>query len=291
MKFNQIVVLDKVALSKSCIEGLQQYSQSPVVFYDSDPINEDETIKRLLAADCVLLSWRTAISKKVIESCTDLKYIGLCATNSDLIDLEACKKRGVAFTNVKDYGDVGVVEWILFQLLALVRGYGPYQWKDQPAELSGKTLGIIGFGTIGKMLAEAALGLGMKVIYFSRSRYEEYEERGVVFAEKKELIRQSDFITLQTPKGLVALESEDFELMQQKVLVNTTLGKAFAEEDLIAWIQKPDNYLIMDAAPDFKEAFEGLDQVVVSDYVSGLTEEASLRLSQKALDNLTAYFE
>ncbi|MBU1119494.1 dihydrofolate reductase [Patescibacteria group bacterium] len=289
MHFKKIVILDKIALTENTIREIGKYSENTVDIFNSDPKDSNETIERLAEADCVLLSWRTSITKEIIEACPNLKFICLCATNASLIDLKECSKNKITVSNVKDYGDIGVVEWIFFELLNLIRGFGSYQWREQPSELCGKVFGIIGLGTIGKMVADIALCFNMKVIYFSKERDEEYEKRGVLCTKKKELLQKSDFITLQTPKNVVILDKSDFDLMQGKVLINNTLGKAFKESNLIKWIKEPNNYLIMDMATDFKSDFKDLDRVILSNVISGQTGETVQRLCSKALDNITGY--
>ncbi|MBI4896334.1 MAG: dihydrofolate reductase [Candidatus Aenigmarchaeota archaeon] len=257
MKFKQIVVLDDINISDSSMSTLQDYSENKVQISDFDPKNNDEIIERISDAECVLLSWRTPINKEILSACKNLRFICLCGTNSNCIDLKECRNRNIVVSNIVDYGDEGVVEYIFFQLLSLIRGFGKYQWKDYPSELSGKTLGIIGLGAVGKLLANVALGFKMKVLYNSKTRKPEWEKRGLLFADKKELLKESDFISLQTPKNIKILDKEDFELMKEKVLVNTTLGKAFDEENFKKWIKQPDNYAIMDASTskDFYDKF------------------------------------
>lgn len=291
MKFKQITILDKITLSRKLITDLEKYSENPVKFFNSNPKDSNEIIKRTIGSDCILVSWRTPINKEIIEKCSDLKFICLCATNSDLIDLEECSKNNIALSNVKDYGDEGVVEWIFCELLNLLRGFNKYQWRDKPSELSGKTIGIIGLGTIGKMIADTAIGFKMKVLYYSKTRNKEYEEKGAIFADKQALLQKSDFITLQTPKNLKVLDGQDFELMQEKVLINNTLGKAFNEKNLITWIKKSNNYLIMDMATDFKDIFRKIERVILSNCISGLTAEATERLDQKTLNNITEFLK
>lgn len=291
MKFKQIVVLDNINISDSSISALKDYSENKVKIFNSDPKDNNEIIERIEDADCVLLSWRTPIDKEILSKCLNLKFICLCGTNSNCIDLEECEKRDIVVSNIVDYGDEGVVEFIFFQLLSLVRGFGKYQWKDYPAELSGKILGIIGLGAVGKLLANAALGFKMKVFYNTKTRKPEWEKRGLIFADKEELLKESDFISLQTPKNVKILSKEDFGLMKEKILVNTTLGKAFEEENFKDWIKQPNNYAIMDASTskDFYDEFHNLDRVVFSDFIAGRTKESILRLSQKVLDNINAF--
>ncbi|MBU1148476.1 dihydrofolate reductase [Patescibacteria group bacterium] len=288
-KFQQITILDKVTLTDNCLIELGTYSAKRVKVFKFDSQDQTEIQKRMTDSDCILLSWRTPINKKLLATCPSLQFIGLCATNSDCIDLIECSQRNIAVSNVRDYGDEGVVEWIIHQLLSLVRGLGRYQWKDNPAEFSGKVIGIIGLGVVGKLLAQAALGLKMKVLYYSRTRNRQWEKRGIVFAKKEDLLVKSDFISLQTPKDLKILTTKDFALMKGKILINSTLGRAFARNDFIDWINKPNNYAIMDAAPDFADEFSSLDRVIYSKFVSGLTKEAEIRLSQKTVQNVSSY--
>lgn len=289
MKFQQIIILNDINISASSLAELEQYSANPVRIFKSDPQDQTEIQKRIAGADCILLSWRTPINKETFSVCKDLKFICLCATNSDCLDLEECSSRNIVVSNVRDYGDEGVVEWIIHELLSLVRGFGQYQWQDYPAELAGKTMGIIGLGVVGQLLAQAALGLKMKVIYNSLTRNPAWEKKGIVFTKKEDLLQKSDFISLQTPRNTIILDKNDFDLMKGKILINNTLGRAFDSNDFIDWIKKPHNYAIMDACPDFGDELRSLDKVIYSDIVSGLTNEAKIRLSQKALQNISSY--
>ncbi|MFH1239612.1 MAG: NAD(P)-dependent oxidoreductase [Candidatus Diapherotrites archaeon] len=219
MKFKQIVVLDDINITDSSMTELKKYSENQVKIFDSDPKDNNEIKERIADADCVLLSWRTPITKGVLSACKNLQFICLCGTNSDYIDLEECSNRNIVVSNIVDYGDEGVVEYILFQLLNLVRGFGKYQWKDYPAELSGKTIGIIGLGAVGKLLANTSLGFKMKVLYNSKTRKPEWEKRGLIFTDKKEILKKSDFIILQTPKNVKILE--DVGLIERKKIGNT----------------------------------------------------------------------
>jgi len=291
MLFKQIVALDNLNITKEAMDKIGELSENPIKVFDSDPKDQDEVKKRISDADCVLLSWRTKIDKDTLSACENLKFICLCATSPNNIDLEECKKRKIVISNIVDYGDEGVGEWIFFQLLSLARGLGKYRWKDQHVELSGKTLGIIGLGTVAKLVADIALGFHMKVLYFSKSRKSEWEKKGLVFVDKKGLLEKSDIITLQTPKDVKILDKEDFELMKGKILVNNTLGKPFNEEDFENWIKGENNFAVMDGcvSADFQKRFKDLDRVIISDYVAGRTEESIIRLGEKILENLDSY--
>ena len=291
MKFKQIVVLDDINISKSSMTKLETYSENSVKLFDSDPKDNNEIKERLRGTDCALLSWRTPINKEVILACTQLKFICLCGTNSNCIELEECKKRKILVSNIVDYGDEGVVEWIFFHLLSLVRGFGNYLWQDSPAELAHKTMGIIGLGAVGKLLADAALGFKMKVLYYSKTRKPEWEKKGLTFVDKKELLQKSDIISLQTPKNIKVLDKNDFDIMEEKILINTTLGLSFNEEDFIDWIKKPKNFVIMDISQgkEFYDKISNMDRVIFSELIAGRTKESVLRLSKKVLENMKEY--
>lgn len=292
MRFKQIVTIGDVIelnMIESSLNELNKYSENPVKIISSNYENETEIIKNISDADCILLSYRTSITKNILLKCNNLKLICICGTNSNLIDIEQCSKQNITILNVKDYGDEGVVEWIFFQLISLIRGFGKYKWKSLPAELNKKTIGIIGFGAIGKLLAKGALGLNMNILYYSKSRNQEWEKKGVKYVDKKELLLKSDIITLQTPKNLKILDKNDFNLMNEKILINNTLGKAFQKEDFIEWIKKPNNFMITDIVSDFKNEFEELERVIYSNYISGKTKEAEIRLSEKVLNNIKSY--
>ncbi|MFC1722744.1 NAD(P)-dependent oxidoreductase [Nanoarchaeota archaeon] len=293
MKFKQIVILENINITDSSMTKLQNYSENPIRSFNTDPKDHNETIERIQDADCILLSWRTPITKEILSACKDLKFICLCGTSSYGIDLEECKKRDITVSNVADYGDEGVVEWVFYNLIGLVRGFGKYRWKDSPAELCDKTIGIIGLGAIGKLLATAALGLNMKVLYHSKTRKPELEKNGLIFTEKKDLLKKSDIITLQTPKNLKILDKEDFDLMQGKILVNNTLGMSFEENDFLEWIKRPDNFVIMDISQgeDFYNKVKDLDRVIFTDLIAGRTQESVVRLSKKVIDNISAFLD
>ncbi len=85
MEFSKIVCIDKTGLESWAIKELKKYSIKPIEVFDDYPENDNEIINRIKDADCVLVSWNTQISKKVIENCKQLKYIGMCCSLYDEI--------------------------------------------------------------------------------------------------------------------------------------------------------------------------------------------------------------
>src|SRR6056297_435915 len=189
LTFKKLVAVDHTGLESDAKKRLKEYAQE-VVFYEDFPSDPLEIVTRIngkssnnTPADAVLVSWNTQINRSIIESCPSIRYIGMCCSlfdeNSANVDIQAAHEKGIQVLGIYDYGDEGVVEFIISELIRLFHGFGKQMWKDEPAELTGYKLGLIGLGTTGKMLAESALNFGMKVFYYSRSRKLDYEAKGV----------------------------------------------------------------------------------------------------------------
>jgi lactate dehydrogenase-like 2-hydroxyacid dehydrogenase len=159
-KFNKIASADHPGLVDWAYPELQQMAKSPIARISTYPENNDEIIANIGDADCALVSWNTVIDKSVIDACPKLKYIGMCCSlideSSANVDIAAARAKGIVVKGVRDFGDEGVIEFIVSELIQLFKGLGKYQWKADQVELGGQKLGIIGMGTTGKILAEAA---------------------------------------------------------------------------------------------------------------------------------------
>jgi phosphoglycerate dehydrogenase-like enzyme len=294
-KFNRIAVVD--SLNSNIVdlarEEIRKCSKSKVDFPINDPASDEETLKRIGNADCVLLSWKTPINKTIMEKCPDLKYIGVAATSLGNISLDEAKKRGITVNNVADYGDEATAEYIFAQLLILARGLEGRQWKRHPSELNEKSLGIIGLGAVGKQLALRALGFNMKVSYYQRTRNAEYERKGLIYKTLQKLLSESNILSIHVPKNTLILKKQEFELIpEETVLVNTSNGKTFDEKDFLTWVNKGKNFAIFDC--DGLLAFpeiEPSENIIVGKQTAGRTIESKNRLSEKFIENLKKYLK
>jgi len=304
MRFRKIVSVDNTGLEPWAKEKLSELANE-VVFYEDYPEDNNEIISRIkgnqqsgIPADCVLVSWNTPIDREVIESCPSIKYIGMCCSlydeKSANVDIRAAHENGINVLGIRNYGDEGVIEFILSELIQLLHGFGEYRWQDEPLELSYQKLGIIGLGTTGKMLAERAMAFGMELSYFSRTRKMEFEKKGVQYLSLAELLKKVDIISTHLPKYTVVLGEEEFKLFGNgKIFINTSLQPTF---DILAfrqWIKNDGNYAIFDkeAMGDYHDEFQSMDRVITSDIVSGWTRQAQKRLSEKVLENIQIYFD
>ena len=157
-------------------------TQNQVVVYDRT--ESSQTIERIGDAQIILVN-KVLITKQVMDSCPNLKYIGLCSTGTNVVDLDYAHKKGIRVTNVPSYSTAGVSQLVFSFILEFTNHVKLHSddvhsegwinspdfcyWKAPLTELLGKTLGIVGFGSIGKQSAKIAQAFGMKVICFTRS--------------------------------------------------------------------------------------------------------------------------
>jgi lactate dehydrogenase-like 2-hydroxyacid dehydrogenase len=295
MKFNKIVSVDNTGLVNPVQEKLYELA-GEVLFYDDFPTNKADIISRINDADCVLVSWNTRIDREIIESCPNIKYIGMCCSlideNSANVDIAAAREHGITVLGVRDYGDEGVIEFIISELIKLLHGYGEHQWKEDVQELTNQKLGIVGLGAVGGMLAERALSFGMQVYYYNRSRKKSLEEKGVKYLELKELLREVDILSTNLPRNTIVLYEEHFGLFgNDKILINTTLGPTFDVGAFTSWISNKSNYAIFDlvAMGDYYDEFKEISNISYSNKTAGWTAQAKERLSYKVIENMNTF--
>lgn len=292
--FNKIVSVDYTGMVPGVKEALSKLAKE-VVYYDDFPSDNEMILSRVKDADVILVSWNTRIEREVIENCPNLKYVGMCCSlideNSANVDIKACRERSIPVLGVRDYGDEGVVEFILAELIKLLHGFGKHQWKDGILELSKQKLGIIGMGALGQMLASRANAFGMEVYYYSRTRKESIENDHIKYLPLEELLETVDMVSTHLPRHTKVLEKEHFKLFGSgKILINTSLGPTYDVEGFLEWMEDETNYSIMDseAMGIYKERFLQLDHLISSNKVSGWTEQAKERLSWKVLENINS---
>ncbi|MDR6300878.1 NAD(P)-dependent oxidoreductase [Mesonia maritima] len=294
-KLKKIVVVDETKMNSAALEKLNIYAEEVEVFHDY-PDSEEEIINRIKDAEAVLVSWRTEITSQIIDQAPNLKYIGMACSlfddESANVAVKHAQEKGIKVTGIFDYGDPGVIEFVISSLIDLLHGFGTHQWKKMPVELSGKKIGIIGLGTTGKLLSEALLALGVQVYYFSKTRKKVWEEKGVNYLELSELLETCEIISIHLPKNVTLLNQEEFEKFGSgKILVNTSLGLPFEEKAFHSWIQQNGNYALFDgdAKNSLSEEIQQHKNVLIQEKSAGWSKETQNRLSEKVLENLNNY--
>jgi len=298
-KFKQITMIDACRLTQESLPGIQELSENPLKLYWSLPETEEEVIERIGDSDCVLVSFQTRLTPEIINVAPKLKYIGMCCSlfseESSSVNIPASRARGIVVKGVFDYGDEGVVELIFSKLISLGKGFEKYQWKEEPCELSGKSIGLIGMGTTAKMVAAAARVFGMKVHYYSRTRKQDEEEKGAIFLPLKELMATCDVVSIHLPRYTILLNEEEFAVKKKNsVLVNTSFGPLFNKEAFDKWMANdPSSYAILDrdgCGVLYDEMIQR-ERILTYDKSSGFTAESKQRLSQKAMENMVSFLQ
>lgn len=294
-KFKKLVAMEPVSLVPWAWEELRQYADE-IVTYPDVPAGNDEILKRIAGADAVLLSYTSRLEGSVMEQCPELAYVGMCCSlyskESANVDISAAEKLGVAVTGIRDYGDRGVVEYVLCELIRHLHGYDRPMWKDKSVELTGLKVGLVGLGVSGGMLAEALHFMGSEVRYFCRGPKEKYEAMGIRFTPLKELLAQSEVVLCCLNKNVLLLGPEEFQALGEgKILFNTSIGPAFDPADLAAWLEEsPENRFCCDTLGALGEStLAARRNVWCVDASAGMTRQAYQLLSRKVLDNIRDY--
>ena len=293
-----MVLVDKTGLRPWAVAALQQYSSEKIDVFDDYPQEDSTLVERMRMADCVLVSWNTPIGADVMKQCPRLKYIGMCCSlydeSSANVDIGYAKAHHIEVRGVRDYGDEGLVEFILSELIRLIKGLGEHQWKAEAVELTNRKLGIIGMGTTGQMLANRAKAFGMQVSYYSRSRKPEVESNGLGYKPLEALLSTCEIVSTHLPKNTFLLNEPLFEALGTgKILINTSLGLTFEKDSFLRWISNEENYAILDGdgvGKHMKE-FKPYPHIIAHEQVGGWTAEAVDRLSNKVVENVRSYLE
>ncbi len=282
-----------------------------VELYDSEyPPPKSILVKSLKDKDAALILLSDTMDREVFEKAGRLRVVSSMSAGYDHIDLKEATARGVYVTNVPSVLTDAVAEFALALLFSVARrvveadrflrrGYWKTAWSPMfmlGPEISGKTLGIIGLGAIGKAVASRARGLSMRVVYFSRTRKPDVEaELGISYRPLNELLRESDFIVLSTaltPETVRMIGERELSIMKpSSYLINISRGAVVDEKALVkalkeGWLAgaaldvfekepiNPDNPLL------------SMDNVVLTPHMASAAFEARRRLAEKAAENI-----
>lgn len=239
--YNKIVLLQTTGVEEFILKDLNNLAHE-VISYDTPPKNNKEIIKRCQDADVVLITFTSLLDEEVIKSLPNLKHIALCCSlytdETSNVDLKAAKKQNIKVTGVKEYGDDGVIEYILSELSRLTLGTNNLMYDNEPTELKSLKLGIIGLGSLGKKVAHFASLFGMDTSYYGRTK----QNTEYTYMNLEELLSTNDVISMHLPRNIELLQEKEFNLMTgPKILIDTGLGLSFNEDAFSKWITQ-DNH-------------------------------------------------
>jgi D-3-phosphoglycerate dehydrogenase len=282
----------------------------------TDKIPQEELAGRLQDFDGILVRSATTVRKELIDKVPNLKVIGRAGVGMDNIDVDYARSLNIQVINTPEASAQSVAELVFAQLFALAR-FIPDASRNMPDcdtkekfnalkktysagfELSGKTIGVIGFGSIGQSVARIALGLGMRVLPYRRSGgdilldlqlHPSYGEIDMTLTLRtvgmEELLEYSDFITIHTPfkKGTPPLiGKQQIAAMKDKVvLVNTARGGVISETDLLEAIQSGKvagaALDVFDGEPEINPDIRNNPMILSTPHIGGSTREAQERI-------------
>ena len=294
MKFKKLVAIEPVSLIPSAEAKLADYAEE-IVMYRDIPSDDEEILRRIGDADAVLVSYTSRITRSVIERCENVRYIGMCCSlyseESANVDIACARERGIRVLGIRDYGDRGVVEYVLHELIGLLHGFGGKKMlRDEPVEITGLKVGIVGLGVSGRMIADALQFLGAEISYYSRSRKTDAELAGMAYKPLSLLLSKSDVVFTCLNKNVLLLQQPEFEALGDgKVLFNTSIGPGFDSVALNNWVRREGNHFFCDtkaAAGEVPADFFELENVYCPAVSAGRTKQAFVLLSQKVLANI-----
>ena len=212
----------------------------------------------------------------------------LYSPESANVDIRYANAHGITVTGIRDYGDEGVVEYVVSELVRLLHGFGQPAWQGTPREITGLRVGIVGLGKSGGMIADAMKFFGADIAYFARNEKPAATEKGYRFMQLKDLVGWSEAIFCCLNKNTVLLHAEEFERMgNNKILFNTGLSPAWEEKPFTEWLNNEQNICYCDTlgALGGKHLLNH-PRVRCMNVSTGRTIQAFDRLSEKVLENL-----
>ena len=313
----KIVILDGYAENPGDLswEGFEKLGELTV--YDRTPREDVEEILRRIGDAEIICTNKTLIGREVIERAPKLRYIGVLATGYNVVDVDAAAKRGIPVTNIPSYGTAAVAQHVVALLLEICNRTGHHsqavhegRWQrsedfcfwDYPLmELAGKTMGIIGYGHIGKAAARLAGAFGMKVIACRRpghSVLENVQDDGVSMVTIEELFERADVISVHCPlfpetEGLICRENIS-KMKDGVIIINTARGPIVQEKDLAEALNSGKVYAagvdVVSTEPirDDNPLLTARN-CFITPHIAWASRESRQRLMDTAVDNLRAF--
>lgn len=297
----KILVCDKTEK-----EYIEQMRAAGLTVDVRDDITPEELMQVLPAYDGMIVRSRTKVRKPLIDACPNLKVIVRGGAGLDTIDYEYARSRGIVVMNTPSANSASVAELAIGYMFMLARSLYKStstlkneSWEKKSfvgTELGGKTLGIIGYGNIGRLTATLARGLGMRVLVYVRHP-EAISPDGVEVVSLDELLAQSDFISLHLPKNEDStnmIGREQFARMKDGVyIINCARGGILNEDALYEALTSGK---VAGAALDvFAEEpptdwrLLKLDNVIGSPHIGAQTKEAQARVGAEVAQNLIEF--
>ncbi len=309
----KIVVLDGYTLNPGDLDWNALAALGDVAVYDRTEASS--IVERIGDAELILTN-KTPISAETMQACKNLRYIGVLATGYNIVDTAAARAAGIVVTNIPTYGTDSVAQFTFALLLEICHHVGHHaqtvrdgEWTKSPdfcywhyplIELAGKTMGIIGFGRIGRRTGEIARAFGMNVLAYDEYPNTVSEKEGISCTTLDRLLAESDVISLHCPltdrnKGMINTDTIA-KMKDGAILINTSRGPLVDETALAAALNsgklaaaavdvvstepiRPDNPLLK------------ARNILITPHIAWAPKEARSRLLNIAVENIRAFID
>ena len=292
---------------------------------DTNTIAQDDLLNKLNEYDAILVRSATTVRKDLMDAAPNLKLIGRGGVGLDNIDVEYAKSKNISVFNTPAASSRSVAELAMAHLFGIVRslptvnkamsldGVSDFKALKKSAskgiELQGKTLGLIGFGRIGRETASIAIGCGMKIIAFDpyltegdielqlHPEYNFKHKINVKTIAKEELLASADFISLHIPGGQgYVLDTADFAKMKDGVgIVNCARGGTISEDALLQAMDSGKvKYVatdVFDKEPPVDERILRVNSIGLSPHIGASTSEAQERVGVELAEKIIEFFK
>jgi (S)-sulfolactate dehydrogenase len=280
-----------------------------LVDYAPNLFDDQQTLmQRISAVDALIVRNRTPVTRELLNHADQLKVIGRLGVGLDNIDLDAAKQANIQVLPATGANAVAVAEYVMSALLHLRRpmtsGFQAMVGGDWPreqfigGEISGKTLGLIGFGQIAQIVAKRAAAFGMRIAYFDPYiDSSEHHSVATAVSSLDALLALSDSVSIHVPLTEDThrlMNSQRLALMKSgAILINTSRGGIVDERALIHHIQTGHlggaalDVFEHEPLDELKGArFDGIDQLILTPHIAGVTHESNRRVSQVTAENV-----
>jgi len=279
------------------------------------PRSKPEEIAANIGDAEYVLTSKCVIDRAVMNACPNLKYIGVFATGYNNVDIMAAREKGIAVTNVPAYSTASVAQITIALLLEIVNHVAQHSdavhagaWAASEdfsfsltpqVELAGKTLGIVGYGAIGKRVAQIARALGMNVLVDTNHPPESgMDGEGIRFVEADVLLTQADVLSLHCPlsegnRHIISKASIGF-MKDGVIILNTARGPLINEADLAEALRSgkvaaADIDVLENEPPAADNPLTGLPNCIITPHIAWSSRAARERLIHITYMNLEAY--
>jgi D-3-phosphoglycerate dehydrogenase len=301
----------KVLVSDNLGEiGIQMFQEAEGIDVDVKTGLAPEALKEIIGQyDGLVIRSATKVTEDLLESATNLKVVGRAGIGLDNVDIPAATKRGIVVMNTPTGNVITTAEHAIAMMMSLTRNVpsgtasmkaGRWDKKKlQGREVYNKTLGIVGYGKIGSIVADRARGLKMRVVVYDPFvTPEKIENDGYEFVTLEALYAQADYITIHVPKmktTMNLLNKEAFDQMKDGVMIlNCARGGIINEEDLYdalvsGKVAKAALDVFETEPPSGDHPLLGLDQVICTPHLGASTLEAQTNVAVMVADQIIQY--